>query len=53
MTNADVVSTGSFIEIYGTGNYDHTLDSIKEFVDINKVTKFPDHINTRGVWTTG
>ena len=52
VTNAAQVSTGSFIEIYGTGSYEFTIDAIKKFIPIQKVVNYPDNINTLGVWTT-
>lgn len=53
VANADNVSTGSFIEIYGTGSYEHTITIVKQFVDISAVIKIPDHTNTSGVWMSG
>jgi len=37
VTNAPSVSTGTFVEIYGTGVYDHTLDMLKKFITIDEV----------------
>jgi len=37
VTNAPSVSTGTFIEIYGTGTYDNTLDMLKKFITIDEV----------------
>ena len=37
VTNAPTISTGTFVEIYGTGKYDHTLDMLKKFITIDEV----------------
>lgn len=52
VTNADSVSTGTFVEIYGTGTYDHTIELMKKFVPIQQVITYPDRINTQGVMKT-
>lgn len=53
VTNSDSVSTGSFVEIYGTGSYDKTIEMIKNFVPVLDIKNYPDFINPQGVWTTG
>ena len=52
VTNVDLVSTGTFVEIYGTGNYDKTVELMKEFIPIDTVVSYPDRINTQGVMKT-
>ena len=52
VTNADLVSTGTFIEVYGTGTYDHTIEMMKQFVPIQQVITYPDRINAQGVMKT-
>jgi hypothetical protein len=37
VTNAPSVSSGTFVEIYGTGKYDNTLDMLKKFITIDEV----------------
>ena len=37
VTNALSVSTGTFIEIYGTGKYDNTINMLKKFITIDEV----------------
>lgn len=37
VTNAPSISSGTFVEIYGTGKYDNTLDMLKKFITIDDV----------------
>lgn len=52
VTNTDLISTWTFVEIYGTWIYDNTIELMKQFVPIQQVITYPDRINTQGVMKT-
>jgi hypothetical protein len=37
VTNAPSISSGTFVEIYGTGLYENTIDMLKKFIQIDDV----------------
>lgn len=37
VTNASTVSSGTFVEFYGTGNYEHTINLLKKFIEIDDI----------------
>lgn len=37
VTNAPIVSSGTFIEVYGTGIYENTINTLKKFIRIDDV----------------
>lgn len=52
-TNAPSVSTGTFIEVYGTWSYTNTIELLKKFVYVNEVKIMTGDVDTLGNPMTG
>ena len=53
VSNAPSVSTGTFVEIYGTGKYNNTLDMLKKFIIIDEVKIISWSLNQSWEYMTG
>lgn len=53
VTNAPSTSSGTFIEVYGTGTYENTIDMLKKFIQIDDVKLMSWSLDQWWNYTTG